>query len=98
MTSDRNYFESFSSVQGNIILANKTQVEYTDIGSIHLSCHLPSRDISIVLLHRILFFPSLQKSLYSWNSVKLIGKFALIDDGVLQVVHKLERSIILNTF
>jgi hypothetical protein len=36
--------------------------------------------------------------LYSWNSVKSIGKFALIDDGVLQVVRKLDRSVVINTF
>jgi hypothetical protein len=36
--------------------------------------------------------------LYSWNSVKSIGKFALIDDGVLQVFRKLDRSVVINTF
>jgi hypothetical protein len=36
--------------------------------------------------------------LYSWNRVKSIGKFALIDDGVLQVVRKLDRSVVINTF
>jgi hypothetical protein len=36
--------------------------------------------------------------LYSWNSVKSIGKFALIDDGILQVVRKLDRSVVINTF
>jgi hypothetical protein len=36
--------------------------------------------------------------LYSWNSVKSIGKLALIDDGVLQVVRKLDRSVVINTF
>jgi hypothetical protein len=36
--------------------------------------------------------------LYSWNSVKSIGKFALIDDGVLSVVRKLDRSVVINTF
>jgi hypothetical protein len=36
--------------------------------------------------------------LYSWNSVKSIEKFALIDDGVLQVVRKLDRSVVINTF
>jgi hypothetical protein len=34
---------------------------------------------------------------YIWNSNKSIGKFALIDDGVLQVVHKLDRTIVINT-
>jgi hypothetical protein len=84
MTPDKNCFESFSSVGGNVVLADKTQVEYTGIGSVHLSYRLPSGDISIVLLYRFLFVPSLRKSLYSWNSVKSIAKFALIDDGVLQ--------------
>jgi hypothetical protein len=36
--------------------------------------------------------------LASWNSVKSIGKFALIDDGVLKVVRKLHRSVVINTF
>jgi hypothetical protein len=36
--------------------------------------------------------------LYTWNSVKSIEKFALIDDGVLKVVRKLDRSVVRNTF
>jgi hypothetical protein len=35
---------------------------------------------------------------YSWNSVKSIGKFILIDDGMSQIVRKLDRSLIINTF
>jgi hypothetical protein len=50
------------------------------------------------LLRHILVVPSLRKSLSSWSSVKSIGKFALIDDGVLQVVRKLDRSVVINTF
>jgi hypothetical protein len=98
MTPDRNCFESFSSVRGNVVLANKTQVEYTGVSSVRLSCRLPSGDISVVLFHRVLFVPSLRKSLYSWNSVKSIGKFTLIDHGVLRVVRKLDRSVVINTF
>jgi hypothetical protein len=70
MTPDRKYFELFSSVRGNVVLAAKTQVEYTGIGLVRHSYYLPSGAISIVLLSRILFDPSLRKSLYSWNSVK----------------------------
>jgi hypothetical protein len=44
----------------------------------------------VVLLGRRLFVPSLWKSLYSWNSLKSIGKFALTDDGILQVDRKLD--------
>jgi hypothetical protein len=98
MTPDRNFFESFSSVRGNVVLADKTQVEYPGVGLVRLSCHHPSGDISVGLLPRVLFVPRLRKSLYSWNSVKSIGKFALIDDGVLQVVRKLNRSVVINTF
>jgi hypothetical protein len=98
LTPDRNWFESFSSVRGNIVLADKTQVEYTDVGSVRLSCRLPSGDISVVLLRCTVLVPSLRKCLYSWNSSKLIWKFALIDDGVLQVVRKLDRSVVINTF
>jgi hypothetical protein len=65
MTPDRNYFESFLSVRGNVVLADKTQVEYTGVSSVRLSCRLPSGDISGVLLRRVLFAPSLRKSLYS---------------------------------
>jgi hypothetical protein len=56
MTPDRNCFESFSSVRGNVVLADKNQVEYTGVGSVRLSCRLPSGDISVVLLRRVLFF------------------------------------------
>jgi hypothetical protein len=98
MTPDRKCFESFSSVRGNEVLADKTQVEYTRIGSVSLSCRLPSGDISVVLLRRLNFVLSLWKSVYSWNSIKSIGQFALIDDGDLQVVQKLDRSVVINSF
>jgi hypothetical protein len=98
MSPDKNCFESFSSVRGNVVLADKTQVEYTGVGLGRLSCPLPSGGISVVLLRRVLFVPSLRKSLYSWNSAKSIGKFALIDDGILQVVRKLDRCVVIHTF
>jgi hypothetical protein len=50
------------------------------------------------LLRRVCFVPSLWKSSYSWDRVKSIGKFALIDDGVLQVICKLDRSVVIDTF
>jgi hypothetical protein len=49
-------------------------------------------------LRPLFFGRSLPRSLYSWNSVKSIGKFTLIDDGVLQVVRKLDRSVVINPF
>jgi hypothetical protein len=98
MTPDRHCFESFSSVLGNVVLADKSQVEYTGVGSVCQSCRLPSGDISVVLLHRIVFVLSLRKSLNSWNSVNSIGKFALINEGVLQVVRTLDRSVVINRF
>jgi hypothetical protein len=67
------------------------------VGSVRLSCRLPSGAIFVVMMHRVLFDLSLPKSLYRWNSIKLIGTFALIDDGVLQVVRKLDRSVVINT-
>jgi hypothetical protein len=30
--------------------------------------------------------------------VKSIGKFVLIDDGILKVIHKLDRSVVIKTF
>jgi hypothetical protein len=50
MTPDRTCFEFFSSVRGNLGLADKTQVEYTGVGSVRLSSRLPSGDIAVVLL------------------------------------------------
>jgi hypothetical protein len=63
-TPDTNCFKSFSSVRGNVVLADKSQIEYTSVGSVHLSSHLPNRDISVVLLCCVHFIPSLQKSLF----------------------------------
>jgi hypothetical protein len=54
--------------------------------------------MSVVLSHRILIVLSLRRSLYSWKSPKSIGKFPLIDDGILQDVRKLDRSVLINTF
>jgi hypothetical protein len=50
-----------------------------------------------VLLYRILVVTNLWKSLVSLNSIRLIEKFALIDDGVLQMIHKLNISEDINT-
>jgi hypothetical protein len=36
MTPDRNWFESFSLVCSNVVLATKIQVEYTGIGLVRL--------------------------------------------------------------
>jgi hypothetical protein len=46
----------------------------------------------------ILFVPSLCKSLYKCTSVTSIKKFPLIDDSLLQVIPKLDRSMVINTF
>jgi hypothetical protein len=73
-----------------------TQLEYTSLGLICLSYHLLDRDISNVLLLRVSFVPSLVKSFYSSNSVKSIGKYSLITDGVLLRVYKVYRSVIIN--
>jgi hypothetical protein len=55
LTLDRNWFESILSVRSNVILAQKTQVEYTGIGSVCVSGRLASGDISVVLLYSVLF-------------------------------------------
>jgi hypothetical protein len=94
----RNWFESGSSDRGNVGWADMIQVEYTGLGLVFLRCRLPSGDISGVLVRGVLCVPSLWKCLYSWNSVKSIGKFALIDDGVFEGVRKLDRSVVINTF
>jgi hypothetical protein len=48
-------------VLSNVVLTDKTQVEYTGVGLVRLSCRLPSGDISVLLVGRILFVPSLRK-------------------------------------
>jgi hypothetical protein len=98
MAPDNNYLESMSSVQYKIVFADNTQVVYTGIRSVPLSCHLLSTYICLVMLHRVLFILCLRKSLYSWNSVKSIEKFPLIIHGGLQVILKLNRSVVINTF
>jgi hypothetical protein len=52
----------------------------------------------VVLLYRFLLVPSLQMSLNSWNSVKLIGKFILINDGILTGVCKIDRYVVIYIF
>jgi hypothetical protein len=74
-----------------------TQVEYTGLGSVCLSCCLPSGDMSLVLLRHVHCVPSVRKCLYSWNSVKSIGKYPLIDDRFLQVVGEIDRSVVINS-
>jgi hypothetical protein len=98
MTLDSNWFESVSTVSGYIVFGDKTQVKYTEVDSDSLCYCLSQRDISVVLLHHHLFVGGLRKSLYSWNSIKLLGKFALNDNGNLLVVRKLDRSVPLNLF
>jgi hypothetical protein len=96
-TPNRNCLESFSSVRGKIVYPDKTQVDSTGVGLVRLPYCLPSGDISVVLLHRVLIVPSVQTALYSWNSLKSIGKFVLINDGTLQVVHKTDISVVINS-
>jgi hypothetical protein len=74
------------------------QVEKTSVGSICLSYRLQSGDMSVVLLYHVLVIPSLRKSLYSWTSVKSIGKFAIINHPISQVVPKLDSSAVSNPF
>jgi hypothetical protein len=54
--------------------------------------------VSVVLLHHVLFVPCYRKSVYSWKDVKSIGRFTLIDEDLLQVVRKSDRSVVINTF
>jgi hypothetical protein len=98
MTPDRNSVKSFCSDRGNVFHANKTQVEYTGVGSVHLLWVLPSEDMSVLVLCRVRFVPSLEKSLNSWNSITSIRKFTLIGAGGLQVAGKIDRSVLINTF
>jgi hypothetical protein len=98
MTPDRNSFKSFSSVRGNVVLAEKTQVQYPSISSVRLSCCLPSGNISVILLYPGNFSPSPRKSLYSSNSVKSIETFVLIDDHILHLICKMDRPAVINTF
>jgi hypothetical protein len=65
MIPDRNYSKTFSSVCVNVVLADKTQVDYTDVSSVCHSCRLPSRDVSVALLGHNLFVIRLYQSLYS---------------------------------
>jgi hypothetical protein len=50
------------------------------------------------VLCRIVYIPSLAKSLNIRNSIKSKGKFALMDYRVLQVIPKIYRSVVIYTF
>jgi hypothetical protein len=97
MAVQRNCVSSCLPCQDNVVLAHKTQVECTGFNFIRLSSRLRSGDISVVLLYRVLFVRSLQKSVYSWNSGISIGKCAMINDEDLQVFYKLDSSLVINT-
>jgi hypothetical protein len=71
---------------------------YTGLGLVRISCRLSSGDNSVVLLHWSLVVPILRNSLYSWNSVKSRGPFALINYHDLQVIHKIDRCVVIHTF
>jgi hypothetical protein len=81
-----------------VVLNDQTQIAYTGFCSVHLSCCLTTENISVTLLPPILFVSSLQNLLYSWNTIYSIVKFPMINDGVLQVVHPIDRSVVINPF
>jgi hypothetical protein len=94
MSLDRNCFESLSSVRCNLVLAYKTPVKYTGISSLSYSNYLPSGDIAGVWLCRSYLFQVYRSLCTGGNRVKSIEKFTLINDGILQVGSKLDRSIV----
>jgi hypothetical protein len=98
MTSDRNSLESFLPGRDNVVYADKAQAEYTSVSSVRLSCQISSAKITVVLLGHVQFVSGIRKSLYSWNSIKSIGKFPLIGDGVLQILCSFHGSVVINTF
>jgi hypothetical protein len=57
---------------------------------------MPTVHISVVFLDFIFFGRRLRKSLNSWNSIKLIGTFALIADSILQDVHKFYSLVVIH--
>jgi hypothetical protein len=98
MSLHRNYFESLLLFQGKVVLVDKSQVEYPSIGLVYLSWRVTYKNISVILLCYILFGLSLQRSFYSWKSVKSIGYYALINHSDLHVVCKVDRFVVINIF
>jgi hypothetical protein len=96
MTPDKHDFKSSLSVQSNIVLTDKSQVENTGVCSVCLTYYPLGRGFSIMLLHCILFILSLCNSLNIWKSVKSIGQFTLIDDDVLQVIDNVDIWVVQN--
>jgi hypothetical protein len=69
MTLAMIYLASISSGQGNVVLADMTQVEYTGGSSVRLPYHVSYAGISVILLCHILFIQSSNNPLYSWTRV-----------------------------
>jgi hypothetical protein len=65
ITPGSNHFKSFLSVLGNIVLNKITQVEYTGVSLVCLSCHLIDKYISVIRLYGVFFLPNLRNSLYN---------------------------------
>jgi hypothetical protein len=89
ISPDRNCFESVSSVRGNVVFADKIQVEYTGISYVRLACLHPGGDMFSVLLQCLPLVPSLWKSLYSSNSSWSCTEWSwsLADDTDYEYMH-----------
>ena len=97
MTSDTNLFVSMKPDRGIISLADKSTIPYTAIGTVHLKC-LVNNNIEELILEDVLLVPGLGKSLFSWRAAKRGGKCILIDENILEIKLKSDKSTILQAY
>lgn len=97
MTSNADLFQTFTPVRGNVKLADKTCIPYTGSGTVILQCLVGNGKVFKLRLNRVLLVPDLGKSLFSWRAVKSLGKYVLIDDGILCLKRKSDNICVLET-
>ena len=83
MTSDIGKFEALKPHHGIVTVSGNTPLQATGIGSVIINCLLPDGKINPLRLTEVLYVPSLNHNLFSWNSCRSKGyQWEAIDSHV----------------
>jgi len=83
MTSDVGKFETLKPYHGIVTVGGNTPLQATGIGSVIINCLLPDGRINPLCLTEVLYVPSLNHNLFSWNSCRAKGyRWEAIDSHV----------------
>jgi len=72
-TSDIGKFETLKPYHGIVTVGGNTPLQATGIGSVIINCLLPDGKINPLRLTEVLYVPSLNHNLFSWNSCRSKG-------------------------